>query len=97
MREVFFSKSVGSFTLFNMIEQDKKFLKLLNYTDVREGSFPIGDGLCENLHPYSKVWMDEQSGDVDPPSMDPNSDEYKKRIQHMKAARIQYLLSWKDE
>ena len=30
------SKRVGSFTLFNTIEQNEKFLKLLNYTDGKE-------------------------------------------------------------
>ena len=63
------SKHVDAFTLFPTVEQNDAFLDLLNYADGSEGSFPVGDGLLENLRPYSKVSRAERSGVVDAPTL----------------------------
>ena len=47
-----------------------KYLDALNYTDGSEGSFPEGDGLCENLRAPNDVDWEELAGTKAPPSMD---------------------------
>jgi hypothetical protein len=49
------SSHVKNFTFFNTIRQNEKFLDALSYTDGSEGSFPEGDGLCENLRAPNDV------------------------------------------
>lgn len=91
------SKHVSAFTLFDTVGQNDAFLDLINYADGSEGAHPEGDGMCENLRQYStKVKREERSGEVAPPSMDPDSDEYKKHISRKKAARAGGL-TWKDD
>ena len=90
------SKDVHSFLLFDTIEQNDAFLELINYADGDEESFPIGDGLCENLRSYSKVKMDERSGAVDPPSLDAESDDYAKYLRKRSSA-MKSGISWKDD
>lgn len=90
------SKHVDAFTLFATYEQNEAFLELLNYADGSPGAFPVGDGMCEHLRPYSKVSPEERSGEEDPPSMDPDSKEYKEHIRRSNASR-EGGLSWKDD
>ena len=73
-------KHIGAFTLFHTVELNDAFLELINYAGVSEGSYPTGDGLCENLRVYSKVPWEERSGEVAPPSLDRESGDYKNRI-----------------
>lgn len=49
------SKHVDAFTFFKTVKANDAFLQLLNYADGSPGSMPEGDGLLENLRPYSKV------------------------------------------
>ncbi|KAL7534641.1 hypothetical protein ACHAXR_006013 [Thalassiosira sp. AJA248-18] len=88
------SKHVEQFTLFHTFEQNDEFLELINYADGSEGSFLVGDGLCENLRPYSKVKREERSGEVDPPSLD--TDEYEKYLKKRRAA-MRNGMRWKDD
>ena len=87
------SKHVEAFTLFNTVEQNNAFLELINYADGSEGSFPIGDGMRENLRIYSKVPIEERLGHVEPPDLD--SSEYKTYLRKSKTAR-KGGLTWKD-
>lgn len=48
-------KNVKDFTFFDTKEQNDLFLEVINFADGTEGSFPEGDGLCENLRPYNKI------------------------------------------
>ena len=73
-------KDVHYFLLFDTIEQNVAFLKLINFADGKEGSFIKGDGLCENVRSYSKVQMEEQSGQVDPPSLEAEFEDYVKYL-----------------
>mmetsp|Transcript_23108 Transcript_23108/g.46213 ORF Transcript_23108/g.46213 Transcript_23108/m.46213 type:complete len:495 (+) Transcript_23108:221-1705(+) len=43
------SKNVKNFTFFHTAKQNDLFLEVLNYADGSPGSYPEGDGLCENL------------------------------------------------
>ncbi len=52
------------FTLFDTVEQNDAFHELLNFADGSDESFPKGDGLCENLRPYSYVPHDERADKV---------------------------------
>ena len=92
---------VKAFTLFQTVEINDAFLEIINYTDGSEGSYPKGDGLCENLRPYSHVKRAERSGKVVPPSMDPESDEYIDKIRRAKNRRKgafkEYPRTWKDD
>ncbi len=81
------SNHVEAFTLFDTIEQNDAFLELINFTDSSEGSLPVGDGLCENLRQYTDVSPKERAGKVPPPTMDHNSEEYKRHLNKFKAAR----------
>src|SRR5210317_890411 len=81
------SEHVKQFTLFNTIKQNEVFLTALNYTDDWEGSFPEGDGLCENLRTPKDLDWDERAGKKEPPSLDINSPEYKAFLRRSKAAR----------
>ena len=86
------SKHVNAFTLFDTVEQNDAFLGIVNYADGTPGSYPAGDGLCENLRPYSKVTRDERSGKVQPPSIDMDSKEYREYINRVKGqGNILYL------
>ena len=64
---------IEAFTFFNTVEQNDAFLELINYTDWSEGSFLIGDGMCDNLRIYSEVPMEERLWHIEPPDLD--SDE----------------------
>ena len=75
------SKMVGSFTFFSTAELNDAFLEIINFADGSEGSLPVGDGMCENMRRYSKVSSEERDGTVPPPCMDPDSDEYRRRIE----------------
>ena len=89
------SKHVRAFTLFDTYEQNEAFLNILNFADGSPGSFKEGDGLCENLRQYSKVQRDERSGEVDAPTMDGDSKEYKEYIYaffHILSKNKSYLL-----
>ena len=87
------SKSVSSFTFFATVEQNDAFLDLLNFADGSPGSFPRGDGLCENARLYSKVTWEERSGKISPPSLNPDSDEY---AGWLRRSRARQELGWKD-
>jgi hypothetical protein len=89
------SKHVDAFSFFNTIEKNDAFLELMNYADGSEGSMPVGDGLLENLRPYSKVSRAERAGEVEPPSL--NAEEYAKWLQRRNRARKEDALTYKDE
>jgi hypothetical protein len=91
------SGHVKQFTFFNTIKQNVAFLKALNYTDDWEGSFPEGDGLCENLRTPKDVGWDERAGRKEPPSLDINSPEYQAFLRRSKAARKKTGRTWKDD
>jgi len=92
------SKEVGSFTFFNTAELNDSFLNIINFADGSEGSLPEGDGMCENMRRYSLVTAEERDGTVPPPSMDPDSDEYRKKIEAVKERRgREDGITWKDE
>lgn len=91
------SSHVKNFTFFNTIRQNDKFLDALNYTDGSEGSFPEGDGLCENLRAPNDVDWEELAGTKAPPSMDIDSPEYKEWLRRSKAARKPTGRNWKDD
>ena len=55
------SGNVKNFTFFNTAKQNDLFLEVLNYADGSPGSYPEGDGLCENLRRYQDVGWDERS------------------------------------
>ena len=74
-------KKVKLFTLFHNIEQNNVFLGLINFSDGSEGSFPVSDGLCQNLRQYSKVAMDKRSCTIPPLSFEPDFIIY---IAHLK-------------
>jgi hypothetical protein len=80
---------------FDTFEKNDAFLELLNFADGSEGSLPPGDGMCENLRPYSKVTMAERSGEKPPPSMD--DDEYADYLARRNRARKEGGLTWKDD
>lgn len=90
------SHHVKAFTLFDTVEQNDAFLDILNFADGSEGSFPVGDGLCENLRVYSKVKREQRSGEAGSPSMDRNSEEYADWLRRSKAARM-HGTTWKDD
>ena len=90
------SKHIDAFTLFDTIEQNDAFLELINYADGSAGSSSEGDGLCDNLRVYSKVPWAEQSVETQPPSLNPNSEEYIKHLRLSKAAWINGL-TWRDD
>ena len=90
------AKHVHAFSFFGTIEQNDAFLKLINCADGMEGAFPEGDGLCENLRCYSKIRMDERSGALDPPSIDPTATEYVAYLQRQRAA-LKSGMTWKDD
>ena len=91
------SKSVHSFSLFNTVEQNDAFLALVNHADGSDGSFPVGDGLCENLRYYSRVTLEERAGTEDPPCL--NDEDYAKCLRWGKAKRdsMATTLTWKDD
>ena len=93
------SNHVSSFSLFDTVEQNDAFLDLINYADGSPGSFPEGDGLCQNLRSYSHVKMDERKKEVDPPpAMEPDSEEYRRWLSRSRAARKgATTMDWKDE
>ena len=62
--------SVEHFTFFKTAKANDAFLKLLNHTDGTPNSFPEGDGLLENLRPFSHLPSGEKFGDQPPPSLD---------------------------
>lgn len=80
------SKHVDAFTLFPTVGQNDTFLDLLNYADGSKGSFPVGDGLWENLRPYSKLSRAERSGEVDAPTLE--AEDYAKWLQRRKRAKV---------
>jgi len=86
--------NVKDFTFFDTKEQNDLFLEVVNFADGTEGSFPVGDGLCENMRPYNKIKPDERDGLKDPPCMDMNSPEYAKYIEKSKRTRSR---SYKDD
>ena len=90
------SHHVSAYTLFNTKAINDEFLDILNYVDGTEGAYPEGDGLCENLRPYSKVVWDERSGEDSYQPMDPTSNEYKEYLRRSKAARSGGR-TWKDD
>jgi len=90
------SKHVDAFTLFNTFEKNDAFLDILNYTDGTEGSYKVGDGLCENLRPYSSVEWEEREGKREFQCVDPESDEYKSYLSHRRAA-LNNGMTWKDD
>ena len=54
-------------SLFDTKESNDLFLEILNFSDGSNGSFPDGDGLCENMRPYNKIKPDERDGVKAPP------------------------------
>jgi len=90
------SKHVKAFTLFDTYEQNDAFLEILNFADGSPGSYDVVDGLCENLRPYSKVKRPERSGEVEPPTMDGDSKEYKEYINRSKG-NSKGDRTWKDD
>ena len=88
---------VEHFTFFNTVEQNDAWLELINFADGSEGSFPRGDGLCENLRVYSKVTMQERMGEEPPPSIEPDSDRYKSYLNGRKAKFSKSDMTWKDD
>jgi hypothetical protein len=100
MKGASYQKYVGSYTLFSTVELNDAWLELINYADGTEGAFPKGDGLCENLRAYSvDVKMSERKGEQDPPSLDPDSDEYKQFLKKRRAKKgsIENVMTWKDD
>jgi hypothetical protein len=89
------SKHARAFTFFDTFEKNDAFLELLNYADGSEGSLPPGDGMCENLRPYSKVTMAERTGEKPPPSMD--DEEYAAYLVRRNRARKEGAMTWKDD
>ena len=77
-----------AFTLFNTVEQNDAFLSIINYADNGRGSFPKGDGLCENMCQYSKLNRVEQDGDDEPTLMDMDLKEYKDHLKMSKGGHI---------
>ena len=90
------SKRVDAFTFFDTVEQNDAFLELINFADGSEGSFPEGDGLCQNLRPYSHVLRPERAGDVPPPLFEPDSKEHKEWLRRHKGAKM-HGPTWKDD
>jgi len=91
------SEHVDAFTLFPTVDLNDAFLDVLNFTDGTEESFPQGDGLCENLRVYSHITREERDGEIDAPSLDPDSEEYDRYIKRSKAARKKWNRHWKDD
>ena len=87
---------VKDYTLFDTYEQNEAFLEILNYADGSPGSFPVGDGLCENIRPYSHVSRAERNGAKSPPCFDMDSREYKQYIVNSKANSLKDRM-WKDD
>ncbi len=90
-------KYVRDFTFFNTKEQNDLFLDVMNFADGTEGSYEEGDGLLENMRPYSNISREERAGDKSPPSMDMNSPEYETHIKKAKELRQQNGRTWKDD
>ena len=90
------SAHVKDYTLFDTYEQNEAFLGVLNYADGSPGSFPVGDGLCENLRPYSHVEREERDGAKSPPCLDMDSREYKEYIARSKGNSLKDR-TWKDD
>ena len=94
------SKNVDSFTFFKTIDQNNAFLELINFSDVSEGAFPVGDELCQNLRQYLKVTMDECAGNVPLHYFEPDSDRYKKYFKRREAYLKRddtNIRTWKDD
>ena len=95
--------SVEHFTFFKTAKANDAFLKLLNHTDGTPNSFPEGDGLLENLRPFSHLPPGEKFGDRPPPSLD--EEDYRKYLKRSKAAKMSspntkkhnYLRTYKDD
>ena len=95
--------SVEHFTFFKTAKANDAFLKLLNHTDGTPNSFPEGDGLLENLRPFSHLPSGEKFGDQPPPSLD--EEDYSRWLKRSKAAKMSspntkkhnYLRTYKDD
>lgn len=91
------AKHVKAFTFFKTVATNDLFLEVLNYADGSTDSYPAGDGLCENLRPYSHVERSERNGETESPSMQSDSEEYKKHLARSRATRRRTGMTWKDD
>lgn len=89
---------VSKCTFLETKEENDLFLEILDYADGTEGSYAVGDGLCENWRKYCDISFDERSGEKEPPVMQMDSPDYKRYIERVKAGRAgRSDRDWKDD